>query len=195
VGVHAVRTIWTIGHSNHTFERFIELLGTEGIEFVVDVRSHPYSRFAEQFNREHLEVALRDANTRYLFMGEELGGRPTRDDHYDDQGRALYERMAEQVAFQSALQRLLRGCRAHRVALMCSEAEPRDCHRRLLVGKVLTDHGVKLRHILADGAVLLEDAVALSEEDAQESLFDKETVWRSTRSVSRRRQLNISSAA
>jgi uncharacterized protein (DUF488 family) len=193
--VHSAPTIWTIGHSNHTFERFADLLRMERVEFVVDVRSYPYSRFAEQFNREHIEVALRNADTRYLFMGDELGGRPSREEHYDDQGRALYDRMAEQAAFQSAVQRLMRGCSEHRVALMCSEAEPKDCHRRLLVGKVLTDHGVKLRHILADGAVLFEDAVTLGDEGAQESLFGEETVWRSTRSVSHRRRLSISSAA
>lgn len=189
------RVIWTIGHSNHTFERFVELLRIERIEFVVDVRSHPYSRFAEQFNRERLEVALHGADMRYVFMGDELGGRPSREDHYDEQGRALYDRMAEQGAFQSALQRLLRGCREHRVALMCSEAEPRNCHRRLLVGKVLAEQGVRLRHILTDGAILIEDVVTLGDEDAQESLFAKETVWRSTQSVSHRRLPSISSAA
>jgi uncharacterized protein (DUF488 family) len=193
--MHPARTIWTIGHSNHTFERFAELLRMERIEFVVDVRSYPYSRFAEQFNREHIEVALRNADTRYLFMGDKLGGRPSHDEHYDEQGRALYDRMADQDTFRSAIQRLVRGCREHRVALMCSEAEPRDCHRRLLVGKVLADHGVELRHILADGAVLIEDVVTLGEEDTQESLFGKEAVWRSTRSVSHRRRLSISSAA
>jgi uncharacterized protein (DUF488 family) len=188
-------TIWTIGHSNHTFERFVELLSTERIEFVVDVRSYPCSRFAEQFNRERLEVALRAADTRYLFMGEELGGRPSREDHYDEQGRALYDRMAEQPAFQLAAQRLISGCQRHRMVLMCSEAEPRDCHRRLLVGKVLTDHGVKLRHILSSGRVLIEDTVTLKTEDPQVSLFAEETAWRSTRSVSHRRRLSISSAA
>jgi uncharacterized protein (DUF488 family) len=187
--------IWTVGHSNHTFERFVELLSTERIECVVDVRSYPRSRYAEQFNRERLEVALRAVDMRYLFMGEELGGRPSREDHYDEQGRALYDRMAEQAVFQLAIQRLIRGCQRHRVALMCSEAEPRHCHRRLLVGKVLTDRGVRLRHILPSGAVLTEDTVALNTEDPQVSLFAEETAWRSTQSVSHRRRQSISSVA
>jgi uncharacterized protein (DUF488 family) len=79
--------------------------------------------------------------------------------------------------------------------LMCSEAEPRDCHRRLLVGKVLTDHGVKLRHILPSGAVLAEDTVTLDTEYPQVSLFGEETAWISTQSVSHRQRLSISSAA
>lgn len=190
------RVIWTIGHSNHSFERFVELLRTEGIEFVIDVRSYPYSRFAGQFDRQRLEIALPRANTRYLFLGSELGGRPSREEHYDEQGRALYDRMAEQAAFQAALQHLVEGCGEHRVALMCSEGDPQDCHRRLLVGKVLTDHGIKLRHILPDGVVFSEDTVSLGVENAQESLFGKEeTAWRSTRSVLHRRRLSISSAA
>ncbi len=159
--VHPSPHLWTIGHSNHTFERFVELLRSEEIEFVVDVRSYPYSRFAEQFNREKLEVALPAANIRYLFLGEELGGRPSREDHYDAEGRALYDRMAEEPSFRAAIERLIGGSREHRLALMCSEGEPHECHRRLLVGKVLAEHGVQLHHILPNGAVDVEDAVQL----------------------------------
>lgn len=187
--------IWTIGHSNHTFERFAELLQSEGIEFVVDVRSYPYSRIAPQFNREELEVALCQIGARYVFLGEELGGRPSREEHYDERGRARYDRMAEEPAFRAAVARLLSGCRDHRVALLCSEGQPQECHRRLLVGKVLANHGVQLRHILPDGAVHQEKSVRLDSDDGQETLFGEETAWRSTQSVSRRRRLSTSSVA
>jgi uncharacterized protein (DUF488 family) len=187
--------IWTVGHSNHSFERLLELLRVERIDFVIDVRSYPYSRFARQFNREQLEIGLRGAGIGYLFLGEELGGRPAREDHYDQDGHARYDRMAEQDPFRHAVQRLLGGCRSHRIALMCSEADPHHCHRRLLVGKVLGEHGVRLRHIFADGTVLTEDSVDLRTDSAQESLFGEETAWRSTQSVSHRRRLSISSAA
>jgi uncharacterized protein (DUF488 family) len=194
--VHPSPHLWTIGHSNHTFERFVELLRSEKIEFVVDVRSYPYSRFAEQFNREQMEVDLPGANIRYLFLGEELGGRPSREDHYDTEGRALYDRMAEEPSFRAAIERLIGDSREHRLALMCSEGEPHECHRRLLVGKVLTEHGVRLHHILPNGTVDVEDAVPLGPAVKQESLFGEETAaWRSTRSVSHRRRLSISSAA
>jgi uncharacterized protein (DUF488 family) len=187
--------IWTLGHSNHTLRRFIELLAVEGVEVVVDVRSYPYSRIAPQFNREQLDLALRGAGRRYLFLGDELGGRPSREEHYDAQGHACYDLMAEQPAFQEAIQRLLRGCRTNRVALLCSEGQPQDCHRRLLVGRVLAEHGVQLRHILPSGAVHQEDAVSLDSADGQASLFGEETAWRSTRSVSHRRRLSASSVA
>jgi uncharacterized protein (DUF488 family) len=187
--------IWTVGHSNHSLERLLDLLRAERIEFVLDVRSYPYSRFAQQFNREQLEIALRGARLGYLFLGSELGGRPTREDHYDQDGRARYDLMAEQPPFRLAIQRVLDGCRDHRLALMCSEADPHACHRRLLVGKVLAERGVQLRHIFADGTVLTEDTVDLRAEDGQETLFGEPTAWRSTQSVSHRRRLSISSAA
>jgi uncharacterized protein (DUF488 family) len=188
--------IWTIGHSNHTFERFAELLGTQGVEFVIDVRSYPYSRIAPQFNREELEAALGGIGTRYLFFGDELGGRPSHAEHYDEQGHARYDRMAEQPAFEAAVQRLLSGCREHRIALLCSEGQPESCHRRLLVGKVLADRGAQLRHILPNGTVHQEDDVSLSSEDGQATLFGEEPpAWRSTRSVSHRRRLSASSVA
>ena len=93
------------------------------------------------------------------------------------------------------MRRLLAGCKTHRLALMCSEASPDHCHRRLLVGTVLAEHGVQLRHIFADGTVRTEDNVDLHAETPQASLFGQETAWRSTQSVSHRRRQSISSAA
>ncbi len=188
-------TIWTVGHSNHTFEQVARLLQAEAIELVVDVRSYPYSRFAPHFNREELDEALRGVGIRYLFSGEDLGGRPLREDHYDEDGHARYDRMAEQPTFQLAVRQLSNDCRERRVALLCSEAQPHECHRRLLVGKVLAEHGVELRHILPNGTVHQEDAVSLGSGDGQTTLFGEEAAWRSTRSVSHRRRLSTSSAA
>ncbi|HTW42881.1 MAG TPA: DUF488 domain-containing protein [Solirubrobacteraceae bacterium] len=187
--------IWTIGHSNHSFARLGELLRGEAIDVVVDVRSYPYSRIAPQFNREELEAALARIGVDYRFLGEELGGRPAHEEDYDEQGHARYDRMAEQPAFRAAVRQLVSERQERRVALMCSEGSPQECHRRLLVGKVLTEHGVQLHHILPTGVVEREGSVSLAPEDAQESLFDEETAWRSTRSVSRRRRLSASSAA
>lgn len=191
----APRAIWTIGHSNHQFETFASLLMGERIEFVADVRSYPYSRFAPQFNREAFQLALRERGIRYLFLGEELGGRPSRDEHFDSEGHALYGPMSEGPEFREAIGRLVSGANDHRIAIICSEADPLACHRRLLVGKVLADRGLELRHIRADGSVAVEHQVRLDPSD-QSSLFDEGAeAWRSTQSVSHRRRLNTSSAA
>jgi uncharacterized protein (DUF488 family) len=187
--------VWTVGHSNHEFEAFAALLAAQEIEFIVDVRSYPYSRFAPQFNREDLQPALAHAGLRYVFMGEELGGRPSHGEHYDAEGHARYDLMADEPGFQQAVDRLVQAASKHRLALMCSEADPHDCHRRLLVGKILTERGVSLRHILTDGTVLTEGRVRLGGELAQRSLFEEnEQPWRSTRSVSHRRRLSTSSS-
>lgn len=184
--------IWTIGHSNHTFEQFSGLLTDEAIEVVVDVRSYPYSRFAPQFNREELGRVLTTSGVRYLYLGDGLGGRPATEDHYDQDGHARYDLMADDPAFKASVGRLLRGTPQHRTALMCSEGQPHDCHRRLLVGKVLAEAGMTLRHILPDGAVRVEETVALGADQA--ALFgQEETSWRSTQSVSHRRRLSTSS--
>jgi uncharacterized protein (DUF488 family) len=185
--------VWTVGHSNHDFETFGTLLASQEIEFLVDVRSFPYSRFAPQFNREELEASLPPRGIRYLFFGDDLGGRPSSAAHYDVDGHALYGPMSEEPGFRAAIKRVLDGASSHRLALLCSEAQPHDCHRRLLVGRVLTHNGTELRHILPDGAVVVERTVALGE-PSQRSLFGEDTPWRSTQSVSRKRRLSTSSS-
>jgi len=189
-------SIWTIGHSNHSFDTFIRGLAAERIDFVVDVRSFPFSRFAPQYNQGELKDALRDGGIRYLFLGAELGGRPSREDHYDTDGHALYGPMSAEPSFQAAIGRLVRGAESHRLALLCSEAQPQHCHRRLLVGKVLAERGVMLRHILPDATVVQEQVVTLEAGPDQPALFGGgPPTWRSTQSVSRRRRLSTSSAA
>ena len=191
----APKAVWTVGHSNHEFEHLLALLQGEEIEFVVDVRSYPYSRYAPQFNRDALEAKLPLRDVGYLFLGEELGGRPTQEEHYDAEGHALYGPMSQETAFTHALDRVIRGAGRFRLALLCSEVDHTDCHRRLLVGKVLTDHGVQLHHILPDGGIRTEATVALPGDHAQVSLLGEEELWRSTQSVSRRARLSTSSAA
>lgn len=188
-------TIWTVGHSNQSFEAFAQLLSDQGIDVVVDVRSYPYSRFAPQFNREDLALALPACGVRYGYFGEELGGRPSKPEQYDEEGHALYGPMAREPLFRQAIARLLTGAREHRVALMCSEADPQTCHRRLLIGKVLAEQGVELRHILRGGSVEVEHEVSIGQREQGALFGTEEAVWRSTQSVSHRRRLSASSTA
>jgi Domain of unknown function DUF488 len=193
-GVVIAPAIWTIGHSNHPLGHVLDLLDREQIAHVVDVRSYPYSRVAPHFNREGLAVALSSRDMGYLFLGRELGGRPDDPAHYDAQGHALYGPMSEHAEFRGAVKRVYDGAPEHRIALLCSEADPTHCHRRLLVGKVLADRGVELRHILADGGTSVEQTVDVpAGRPAQCSLLDEDTPWRSTRSVSQRARLSTSS--
>jgi len=170
-------TIFTIGHSNHSLEVFINLLQSHKIDVLVDVRSKAFSRFSPQFNKEGLEKAVRASGIKYLFLGKELGGRPESSELYDAEGFVLYSRIAESPLFHEGIDRLIKGIRTYRVAVMCGEENPVNCHRRLLVGRVLAERGVSVRHIRGDGTVQDEDELAREEyqsrgEQAQLSLFE-----------------------
>ncbi len=184
--------IRSIGHSNHTFAHFASLLGRHEIECVVDVRSSPWSRYAPQFNREALGAELATHGIEYVFLGAELGGRPDGDALYDDEGHVLYGAVAATPGFKGGIEALEAQGRARRVAIMCSEEDPTDCHRRLLVARVLQHRGVRVNHIRGDGRVQSESD--LEPAAFQETLFAEEEPWRSTRSVSHKRPRATSSA-
>jgi len=183
-------SVYTVGHSAHSYEVFVGLLMAHRIDVVVDTRSAPYSHFAPQFDREILQRGLAESGIRYLFLGRELGGRPKNTDYYDAQGHVLYSRIKSDNAFAAGIQRLERGIADFRVALLCGEEDPAHCHRRLLVGRVLAERGHELLHIRADGHLQTEDQVtAMSGKplvSRQPALFAEldEDQWRSTASVS-----------
>jgi uncharacterized protein (DUF488 family) len=145
-------SLFTVGHSTHPIERFIALLQRHGIQVLADVRSTPFSRFNPQFNRANLAQSLEAAGIRYEFLGEELGARST-DPTCFENGRVSYARLATSAAFRRGLERLRNEMNAGRVAMMCAEREPLDCHRTILVGRELEREGVPVTHILADGSL------------------------------------------
>jgi uncharacterized protein (DUF488 family) len=142
--------ILTVGHSNLEYERFLALLRSAQVNAVADVRSAPHSRNNPQFNREILKDELNRDRIAYVFLGSELGGRPTKSEYYCD-GIADYEKMAGDQNFKAGIDRVLSGSQKYRIALMCSEQNPLDCHRCLLVGRALTERGAKVSHLLTDG--------------------------------------------
>jgi uncharacterized protein (DUF488 family) len=145
--------ILTIGHSTLPYEPFLELLRHANVTAIADVRAAPYSRRFPQFNRETLAEELRADGIAYVFLGRELGGCPLEHQFYCN-GVADYERMSRTAEFGKGLDRLLEGAKKYRVALMCSERDPLDCHRCLLVGRALAQRGVPVGHILSDGRIM-----------------------------------------
>ena len=129
--------IYTVGHSNHPIDRFLSLLTANGITAVADVRSKPFSRRFPQFNKERLAASLSEHGIAYVYLGKELGARP----------------VAETLLFKQGIDRVLTGAETFRVALMCAEKNPADCHRSLLVSPALEQRGASIAHILADGSV------------------------------------------
>lgn len=146
-------TVFTIGHSTHPLERFIALLRGAGVTAIADVRTAPYSRRHPHFNKDRLQAALQQAGVTYVFLGKELGGRPSEPELYCE-GVADYEKMAQRPEFGEGLDRIVGGARTYRIALMCSERDPLECHRCLLVSRALAERGVRVSHILGDGDLL-----------------------------------------
>jgi uncharacterized protein (DUF488 family) len=105
-----------------------------------------------QFNREPLARSLKDSGIAYVFLGDELGARTDDPACYD--GRKVnYERLAATETFKSGLDRLRVGASTYKVAMMCSEKEPLDCHRTILVSRCLVAAGENVLHIHADGSL------------------------------------------
>lgn len=146
--------LFTIGHSNHPIDQFIDLLQTHRVEAVADVRSIPASRRHPQFNRKPLGTALAERGIEYRFLGEELGARRTEPEAYDG-NVGSYERIAKLPAFQRGLDQIRQASAKHRIALLCAEKDPLDCHRALLICRHLrNDLPGRIQHILADGTLL-----------------------------------------
>jgi uncharacterized protein (DUF488 family) len=144
--------LYTIGHSNHEMGVFLGLLRRHGLTAVGDVRSQPYSRYVPQYSRDALGTALAEAGIAYVFLGKELGARSDNPACYRE-GKVQYDRLAEEPIFAEGIGRVLQGIQRYRIALMCAEKDPLDCHRALLVARRLFESGVAVNHILADGAL------------------------------------------
>ncbi|MBU1230379.1 MAG: DUF488 domain-containing protein [Proteobacteria bacterium] len=182
-------TVFTAGFSNLPVERFLGNLQAHGVQVLVDVRSKPYASYTPHFNKEQIEQTARAANLGYLYLGRELGGRPDNPLFYDEEGYVLYDRIAVSQPFQVGIGRVLTGLRkGYRMALTCGEHDPRGCHRRLLISRVLREQGVAVAHILGHGG-LISEAELLDEEaraPKQLSLFGglaEERAWRSRSAV------------
>jgi len=183
--------VFTIGHSNHSAEKLVGLLKGHGSEVLVDTRSHPYSRYAPHFNARALEATLAGDGIGYLFLGRELGGWPEGEEFYDAEGRVNYALVERSRPFLDGISRLKREIHARMVTLLCSEENPAGCHRRLLVGRALSERGIVVRHIRGDGSVQQEGEGS----GVQPVLFTEAEVSprKSIRSVSRRRRRPSSS--
>jgi uncharacterized protein (DUF488 family) len=169
--------ILTIGHSNHPIERFLALLQGAGVSALADVRSFPSSRHAPQFNKEALAKSLQENEIAYLYCGKELGGR-------------THERPSTPADFHTGLDRVIAESAHHRVALMCAERDPLDCHR-LMIARALIERGVAVGHILASAEIAsqraTEDRLLAREGLGGDDLFSREArlgdVYRNRRAV------------
>ncbi len=146
--------VLSIGHSNHSLERFLELLAAQQIKAVADVRSAPWSKYVAWANQPVLRKEFKNREIEYVFLGQELGGKPTGDEYEGvEDRRDLYRRIEKSTSFQEGIDRLIRGASRYRIAMLCSEENPYVCHRHLLITPALKERDVAVHHIRGNGAV------------------------------------------
>lgn len=157
--------IYTIGHSTHPIDYFTELLKHYHVNCVVDVRTMPASRFNPQFNKKSLASSLKANGIAYLHFGEAFGARQTDPFLLDNEGRVDFEKVRNTEKFKDAISRIRKGAQdGFSIALMCSEAEPINCHRFVMISPALNDFNVC--HILKDKSVV-------TQEELEEQLLKK----------------------
>ena len=145
---------YTIGHSNHPTERFLELLAKYNINVVADARSIPYSKYAPQFNRENIKLELKKNGIDYIFMGDLIGGKID-DPEYLKDGKVDFEKLRYRPSFKSGINKLIQGIMNNFIiAVMCSEKDPLRCHRFHSISKELKLEGILVNHILEDGSAV-----------------------------------------
>ncbi len=154
-------TLYSIGHGQKTQAEFLAELKSFDIQFLVDVRTSPYSKWVSQFNQGTIEHWLQQEGIRYIYMGDCIGGRPQNDSCYDENGYFDYHRMSVEPSFKIGLNRLVdansKNCR---VAIMCSESDPSECHRSKLIGRELYFvHHISMNHIVAIGQTIGQEEV------------------------------------
>lgn len=146
---------FTIGHSSHSIERFIELLLKNEIYCLIDIRSWPYSNYTLQFNKENLEMKLNERTISYFYMGDSLGGKYSDPNLLFPDGKVNYAKVSQTIKFKTGIKELIKKIKSgHKIAIMCSEKDPFDCHRFVLVSYQLIKNGIQVNHILDDGSVV-----------------------------------------
>lgn len=150
------KTIFTVGHSNHTIEYFLELLQTHDINCIVDVRSTPASTYNPQFNQSPLSNFLKLNHILYMHFGKEFGARQEEKNILDKNGKVNFEAFRQTAAFLDGVKRIKKGLdKNFKIALMCSESNPMECHRFSMVAVYLEKNvGLNIQHILKDKTLI-----------------------------------------
>lgn len=144
--------IYSIGYGNRKIEDFAKILQEYDIQYLIDVRSMPYSKFNPDFNQNELKLFLKNKGITYGFFGDTLGGRPDCACCYDSEGKVDYEKVKKQGFFKEGLSRVKAAYEKElKIVLMCSESKPEECHRTKLIGEELIREEIKLGHIDENG--------------------------------------------
>ncbi|MBR4341284.1 MAG: DUF488 domain-containing protein [Lachnospiraceae bacterium] len=159
--------LYTIGHTNHSHEAFLELLEKYKITYLLDVRSTPFSQFTSQFNKDVISKFLQSKNIKYFHMGKYFGARPEDKTLYTKDNYLDFEKMRASELFQKGMNNVIKGLKdGENIALMCTEKDPLDCHRAIMVARGFELNGIDINHILPDGSLQ-------SQKELNDRLLDK----------------------
>ena len=144
--------LYTIGHSKHEYSFFESMLKKYDISYLLDVRSVPFSRFAETYNRNNIKSLLAESGITYKQMGKYFGARPQDEALYTSEHFLDFEKVRGSKLFLEGVENVILGLdKGNNVALMCTEKDPLDCHRAIMVSKGFLDAGINVNHILENG--------------------------------------------
>jgi len=153
-------TIYSIGHGNKSIESFIEELKAFKIEFLIDVRTTPYSKWNPHFNQNDIKHVLKENGIGYIYLGDKIGGLPEDKSCYTQEGKIDYMLLKSKDFFKDGLDRLVKAYEKKiRVVAMCSETNPQECHRSKLIGKELLSQGIDMQHILSKEKIKTQKAI------------------------------------
>lgn len=178
-------TIYSIGHGVKKIEKFISELVAYDINYLLDIRSKPFSRWNPQFNQKALELSLSESKIKYIFMGKELGGLPDDRSCYDEEGKVVYNIIKEKDFFLQGLERLkTANFKRLNVVIMCSESKPEECHRSKLIGVELSKLNIELKHIINHELFLSQSEVLskISKGKGTINLFEDNDEFKSRKS-------------
>lgn len=172
-------SIYTIGYATKPLEMFINQLKDHDISAVVDVRSVPFSKRFYDYHQPSIRSALKQHGMHYIYMGDELGPRSKSDEHYNAKRQIQFDRLMQSDLFLGGIERLKQGVKkGHKIALMCAEKAPLDCHRSLLIGFYLKRYlQVDLDHIQHNGSLVSQselERVLLREHNLESDMFMEE---------------------
>ena len=149
--------LFTIGYTHHSHEEFLELLRANKITYLLDVRSTPYSQFTSQFNKDVIADFLKKNGINYNHMGKFFGARPLDKSLYTEQGYLDFEKARASENFKKGLENVTLGLnKGYNIALMCTEKDPFDCHRAIMVARGFDLSGIEVSHILPDGKIITQ---------------------------------------
>ena len=143
------QTIYTIGHSNLSYMRFLSLIQANNVTHIIDIRSIPYSRHAPWSSKSRLSELLKPFKIRYSYLGHKLGGKKQPIDEISKQ-----QGITPQAIYHQAIETLMKLAEKETIALMCAEADPALCHRQKIVAQNLLDLRINVLHILKDGTLV-----------------------------------------